>query len=268
MAVMASPAWQRIAFGVSGASVADFVIGTVAGLASVFLPRLMLLLSVDTEPVPGRYIRLVPLDFVWLGLIFAVSIGLIAAILEFGGPREPKTVFMAALGIPALLTGVLNTTSATGKLQKAEQEKAAFVRSVSDQAGITQESVQTLEPLEPATAGPGKPSSAVETAGFLVPPAFAESPSPAQQTSRFDPGIQIQRPNYVLVLKRANSAEEARRLVKELQNEVPTAQAVKTEHGYLIVDTLKPRSEANAVLDAIQLKANKKLTPSLLQVPK
>lgn len=248
---------------------ANFIIGTVAGLASVFLPRMMLLLSVDTEPAPQRYISLLPPDFIWLGVVFAVTIGLISTILEFGGEREPKAVFMAALGIPALLSGVLNTTSATNKLQKVEQEKAALVRSVSDQAGISQERVQTLEPLEPSPGVGGPRSSAAETFVAFVPPAFAASPAqPAQQAVRFDPGIQIQRPNYVLVLKRATSAEEAKRLLKEVQSEVPTAQAVKTDQGFLVIDSWTPRSEANALVDAMQLKSKRKLTPSLLQVPR
>src|SRR5712692_3496896 len=104
-------------------ALANFVIGTVAGLASVFLPRMMLLLSVDTEPAPQRYITVFHQDFVWLGLVFALAIGVICVILEFGAEREPRAIFMTALGIPALLSGVLNTTSATNKLQKVEQSR-------------------------------------------------------------------------------------------------------------------------------------------------
>lgn len=255
-----------------GKTMASFVIGTVAGLASVFLPRMMLLLSIDTEPAPQRYISLLSPDFVWLGMGFALAIGLISAILEFGSEQEPKAIFMAALGIPALLSGVLNTTSATTKLQKVEQEKAAFVGAVRHQADISQESAQTFEPLAGSPKGPGdgKPVSAADPFFALVRPAFAQSPPPppvAQQPNRFDPGIQIQRPSYVLVLRRASSQDEAMRLARDLQKDVPTAQAVKTDQGFVVVDSLTPRSQADAVLDAIQLKSKKKLNPSLLQVP-
>jgi len=91
---------------------------------------------------------------------------------------------MAALGISALISGVLHTTGATNKLQKVEQEKVAILRSMGDQAGVS-----------------------------------------------------------------------------------ITAQAVKTEQGYFVVDSLTPGSEADALLDAIQLKSEKKLNPTLLQVP-
>ena len=82
------------------------------------------------------------------------------------------------------------------------------------------------------------------------------------------PGIQITRPRFVLVLRRATSQEEALRLAKELQKDVPTAQAVKTDQGFFVVDSVTPRSQADALLDALQLKSKKKLNPSLLQVPR
>lgn len=267
----ANLARQRILPGTIGGAVATFIIGTVAGLASVFLPRMMLLLSVDTEPAPQRYISVLPPDFVWLGLGFALAIGIICAILEFGAEQEPRAIFMTALGIPALLSGVLNTTSATNKLQKVEQEKVAILRAVSDQAGIAKERAQSWEPLGGSASGPEgrSPSSALDPVFAFVGPAFAQSPArTAQPPARFDPGIQIQRPSYVLTLKRANSQEEAVRLAKELQKDVPTAQAVKTDQGFFVVDSLTPRAEADALLDAMQLKSKKRLNPSLLQVPR
>lgn len=248
---------------------ANFIVATVAGLASVFLPRMMLLLSVDTEPAPQRYIRVFAADFVWLGLVFALAIGVICAILEFGGGQEPRAIFMTALGIPALLSGVLNTTSATNQLQKVEQEKVAILRAVGEQTGIPQGRARSFEPLGSAGSGGGRPSSALDLPVFaFVAPAFAQSPTRiAPPPARFDPGIQIQRPGYVLTLGRANSHEEAVRLATKLQKDVPTAQAVKTDQGFLVVDSLSPRPAADALLDAMKLKSKRALNPSLLQVP-
>jgi hypothetical protein len=57
------------------------------------------------------------------------------------------------------------------------------------------------------------------------------------------------------------------RLARALQKDIPTAQAVKTDQGYFVVDSLTPRSEASALLDAIQLKSRRGFNPSLLRVP-
>ena len=62
---------------------------------------------------------------------------------------------MAALGIPALISGVLHTTGATNKLQKVEQEKVAILRSMGDQAGVSIDRVNSFTPLE--GTGGGKP---------------------------------------------------------------------------------------------------------------
>src|SRR5262249_58339734 len=131
------------------------------------------------------------------------------------------------------------------------------------QAGISQERVESFQPLGGSSSGPaGGPSSRLELPFAFVALAFAESPAAAaQQTPRFDPGIQITRPRFVLVLKRATSQEEALRLAKELQKEIPTAQAVKTDQGFFVVDSVTSRSEADALLDALQLKSQKKLNP-------
>jgi len=130
--------------------------------------------------------------------------------------------------------------------------------------------VRTFEVIGTSSTGPqsGRPSSALGSPFAFVTPAFAESLGVAQQSTRFDPGIQIQRPSYVLALGRATSQEEAVRLAKALQKDVPTAQAVRTDQGFFVVDSVTPRSEADALLRAIQLKSKKNLNPSLLQVPK
>lgn len=77
--------------------VTNFVIGTVAGLASTFLPRMMLLFSIDTELAPDRYISLLSSDFVWVGSIFGLAIGVICAILESNPQAHPKDVLLDAI---------------------------------------------------------------------------------------------------------------------------------------------------------------------------
>lgn len=109
-----------------GRILGNFVIATVGGLTVVFLPRMMLLLSVESEPAPQRYISLFSQDFAWLGLTFGVALGVICTIIELDADEKPREVFMAALGIPARVSGVLHTTGATNKLQTVQQEKVAL----------------------------------------------------------------------------------------------------------------------------------------------
>jgi hypothetical protein len=263
--LMATPAGKGI-----GQVLGHFAIGAIAGFVSVFMPRMMLLLSVDTEPAPERYITLFNQDFLWLGVAFSILIGVVCAILEFGAAQEPRVVFMTALGLPALISGVLNTTSATNKLERSEQERVSVLRNIGSQEGIPQQRPATWEPLSSTGDAPDERPPARSGSWFLfASPAFAQSPGRGPQPAGgFDPGIQVQRPGYVVTLKRAGSEAEALRQATELQKEFPAARAVKTDQGFFVVDGLTARSESEALLTAIKLKSRKDLAPSLLQVPR
>ena len=251
-----------------------FFKGLFAGFVSVFLPRMMLSLSVHSQSASGNYVELFHPDFLWLGAGFAVVIGIISLIFEASEKRSPKEAFMAALGIPALLSGVLNTTSATNKLQKAEQDKSIVIKALSDQTGIVELSVGAFTVLgNPAVSTKSELDRVERNARLsLFPTAYAESTDKVPQNDQqFDPGIRVDRPNYLVLLKRAANREDAIKSAKAIQSVVPTAQAIQTVQGYFVIDSASPRSKSNALFDAIQLKSklksDKTLDPSLLQVP-
>jgi hypothetical protein len=233
-----------------------FLLGFFAGLVSIFLPRLMLSLSVDAQPVRGSFISFFHADFLILALIFAIFIGIIAVIFEGAEKRASKEIFIAALGSPAILSGVLNTTSATNKLEKAEQSKASAERTLTDLLGIPQSSVNTATVLGTASAAQGAVSSQGGVEFSLFPAALAQSQTVAQQQSQgFDPGIRVDRPGCIVVLKAVNTEEEAKKGAEELRNRVPTAQAIKTDKGLFVVDSASPRSQSDAARDAVRLRS-------------
>jgi hypothetical protein len=248
----------------------NFLVGAFAGFLTVFLPRMMMAISVETQPTMDTNVRLFHPDFLVLGSVFALVIGGIAAVLEMGKAgesRSPKDVFMAAFGIPALLSGVLTTTAATNKLEKVEQTNASVLSAVRGDNGIGKETRTGFEPLT-GSAGPVRTGSAdlFEIILPFVKSAYAETPG-SKPDERFDPGIRIRRSSYVIILERASSEDDAIKAATRLQRTVPTAQPVKTDQGYIVVDSLKPRSESEAVLDALRLKSSLGRPPTLLQLP-
>jgi hypothetical protein len=221
----------------------NFVVGAFAGFLTVFLPRMMMAISVEIQPATDTFVKLFHPDFLVLGSVFGLIIGGIAAVLELGKTgegRPPKDVFMAAFGIPALLSGVLNTTAATTGYQPLTQSAASEAKTGS---------IDLLEIILP-----------------FVKSAYAQT-STSKTDESFDPGIRIRRPSYVLILERASSEDAAKQAAKRLQKVISSAQPVKTDQGYIVVDSLKPRTESEAVLDALRLKSSLGQPPSLLQLP-
>ena len=137
-----------------------------------------------------------------MGLAFGVASGIMC-------PSSSSTPTPEGLHDSARNSGpgqrVLRTTGATNKQQAAE-----------GRAG---------EGCHPAHhESDGRPSSARAPLITLVGPALAQSSPTSSPAQRFGPGIQIHRPSYVRLLRRASSQEEAVRLAREIQKGVPTAQ--------------------------------------------
>lgn len=85
-----------------------FFIGFIAGICTAFLPRLTAALSVSGKTTSLNFFDI---TYVVISLFFAVLIGGVIMILEWGVARKPRDTFMAALSIPALITGAINTAT-------------------------------------------------------------------------------------------------------------------------------------------------------------
>ena len=84
---------------------AKFAIGAAAGIAAVAIPRITPLVTMENPSLSGIFTN----NFLYLIVALAVLLGGVITIVEYGNPRLPKETFFAALAIPSLLAGALNT---------------------------------------------------------------------------------------------------------------------------------------------------------------
>ncbi len=244
---------------------AKFLIGVTAGLCSALFPRLVPAMTGFAE---ANGIFFLSWGYIALSVLFAVLIGVVVMILEWGIVRKPRDTFMAALGIPALLTGVLNTTDATNNLVATNDRLTAVTEQLSDETGIPIISApRSMEPLA------GKLGSAPERKSTLrllpIRPAYGSGGgefSTAQAS--FDPRIQVRQPRFVVVIEKAETAEKATARAKELRESgvVPEAQAVRSGDEFLIIQGGAAQTKTEALLDAIRLKKERALKPSLMEL--
>jgi len=249
---------------------AKFAIGALAGAAAVLLPRLLALLSKSDE----AQIVFFPTSYFVLAAGIGVFLGLVMLVLEYQVPAKPKETFMAALGLPAVLSGALGTASTAESVADANRDADRLRQAVRIEQGIAKVGTFTaLEPLGgPAPAKPAAPAKApgkTSSLEFFVSSAQASDERVAQANAggpvRF--GVSVSQPKYVVVLKQAASQEQALQEAQKLQSQVPSARAVRSDKGFFVVLGSAPASETDALLAAARVKkANDQLQPVLVEM--
>lgn len=257
----AAPAAREEVQGTTANPGAKFAIGMLAGIAAVLLPRLLALLSKSDD----AHIVFFPPSYFLLAAGVGVFLGLVMLVVEYQVPTKPKETFMAALGIPAVLSGALGTASTAETVTDLARDAERLRQSVRQEQGIVKEGVfNRLEAV---------PLQAVEPAGGIsslpipfVSNAYAQGNRSASEGGHF--GVRVERPRYVVVLKKSGSAEQAVQDAQRLGASIPGARAVRSDKGYFVVLGSAPAGETEALLAAARAKKalNGAVQPVLVEV--
>lgn len=242
-----------------GRRIGQFVVGAFAGLCAAFVPRLALMVGqrADTAAVS---IDVFTTQYLVAAFGFAMLIGGVAMILEWDGERSPRDTFMAALGIPAILTGMFNTADASrGAVDLAERLKTVNDERARD-ANI---------PVDEE----GPQSSISPTSGRLdlrlMPVVFAEEQTKgtAQRIDGSKFGVVYNEPRYWVVLYTASTRQEAERRVADLRTRVGALTIERVDNSYFVCPPGGSLYYSAAVSKAVELKRRSQgaLTPKLVR---
>ena len=175
---------------------------------------------------------------------------------------------MVALGIPALFSGGMNTTTAANSFINSLQKKEQLVRQIQNLEKIDIRPKVSITPLSEVE---GSNQSRMNL--FFIPLAYAgESNNQiAKPFLIYDPGLQIEREQerYAIILDTARNKEEAKRKAESLRTEFSglNPKAVRTGDGeFLVIEGGEPLPQSDALLEAIRLKKITGMKPSLLRV--
>jgi hypothetical protein len=240
--------------GTTASAGAKFAIGTLAGAAAVLLPRLLALLSKSDD----AHMVFFPTSYFVLAAGVGVFLGLLMLVIEYRVAARPKETFMAALGIPAVLSGALGTASTAESVTDLARDADRLRQAVREEQRILKEGeFTTLEPL--GAPAPSKPAGATSWL-FFIATAHAQAKNGTPDSIRF--GVRAEQPKYVVVLRKAANAQQAVQYAQELRAELPGARAVRSDKGYFVVLGNAPAGETDALLAAAQAK---KLLPDEVQ---
>lgn len=216
------------------------------------LPEDIGFLSVSGEADRFSYF---PIKYISVSLFFALLIGIVIMILEWGTSRRPRDIFMNALAIPALITGAINTTNIANELKDAGVEKERLIQELGKQTDIKISSYGLISTggdtslLEQSERTSG--SSLLDL--HLAYAGDRELNSASSQTLVWLE-IQKEEPGYLIVLYESQNEGEAKERAKDLSAIVPKAQVIVKDNRYLVTDGGGARKKSDALLEAIRLK--------------
>jgi hypothetical protein len=170
------------------------------------------------------------------------------------------------LGIPALLAGAITANQNADTLKNLTQQQAQLSKALSQEAQIP------ILPQTPVSPIKGQTSLQLEYDHFFlslweVHTAYAQvstdlSALPGSQLSQL--GIQIQQRPYLVVIDSANTEQEALAKAAALRPQLPQVDVVRAGRDFLVVQGGGPRTQPEALLEAIRLRNDYHLNPSVL----
>lgn len=252
MASVAHPIWK-------------FLIGAFAGISAIAIPRLGAMLSSAETHGEVAY-QFFPLGYLLVGGAVAIVIGIVVAIFEYRVPKRPRETFVTALGIPALLAGVFNTSTGIAVLKETRAESDRIVRSVQQQSEIPKLDVpREVFPVDNGSKPDVSSRFRLENLLGISSAMAADHITVAASAQEAGYAITAVEPRYVVVLEKADSKEAAMVRLQHLSQSVPNVQLIRTEIGFYIIQA-GAKTESEATLAALELR-KQQLRPSLLRIP-
>jgi hypothetical protein len=215
-------------------AVTNLFIGIFAGLCAALLPKLGALLVAQGSPINLQILSGV---YLIISLVFALIVGVLTMIFESGTSHKPRETFMAALGLPALISGTFNTAGSIGALEDTVQERRELATKLRQESDIAVFEAIGISPI--AKEG---------SSGYTIDRLYGEN-------SSFGLGVELNQPPYELVLAEADTVKEARQKADALRERVPTAKIAHTgDNHFLVVQGAGPQTKSEAILAATEIK--------------
>ncbi len=238
-----------------------FLIGFLAGFCAAIFPRLTALLLVGDGQDD---LAIMTPGYLLCSTIFASLIGAVVMVMEWNVSKEPRATFMAALGIPAIITGSFNTIDGASSLEQQVQKNRELTQQI--------ERAFEIDVIPPTRIEPLSSNDSYEKHGLpfplgLIPEANAAEKSEIHYRPRFrvSPSIHPQEKRFVVVLDRRSTRHAAVARAKEL-NETMPARAIASERGFLIIQHASPTGRSEALLEAIRLRKEQRLNADVMEL--
>jgi len=224
-----------------GGQLFKFLIGFIASVCAVFLPKLLVYLKNDDGTLQAPSI-----GYIIAGFMFAAMVGFVILLFEWGKRSKPAEVFMTALGIPALVSGTLGTVGTADNLKQEVDQRRAFMAEVARGAGVNISD-------QPITLSP--PSAQPQSLLFeLVPTARADDLEPII-VAQSNYGVQAVRRQFLVVILDTPDQKLANARANAVRATVQNVAVVQAGGHFYVATSSSPMAEQDALTDALRLRS-------------
>ncbi len=247
-----------------------FLIGLSGGGIAAIFPRLI---TYVTNPDESTVVLSV--DFLLVAALFGMVVGIAMYWMYQGAADSTRTLFLASLALPSILSGGINMANSTSAGQQ-ELNKVVMESRIREQ-----ELVQRLAQYMKIPIMPPVEFDALEDVNLghsIVPSllgistAYAAGDEQLASEEVFNPSVQFKLPahveNFVIVLDFGNDLVEIKNKLKMYENDLRISNLTvkRSNDTYYIIQQSK-MSRAQALLAADELKRQyPQLSPRLLKV--
>jgi hypothetical protein len=244
-----------------GSRLGTFLVGLFAGMCAALFPRLAALIGAPTTGSSFLEMNAFSLRYIIASVSFALLIGFGVMIWEWNVKCSPRQIFLAALGLPALFAGALNSVAISSNASHLGEELQNITDQYREANGIPvkDERLKPISSLQPAFVDIG-----------LIPAAFGQTSGAgrsidgAQKGGGVDLGVYHQK-KFWIVLYTANTRDDAERKLGEfgtLYGKL-TIQQLQNQYAVTLASTL-PYSQAVSKAVVVKRQSGNALAPVLV----
>lgn len=256
-----------------GRNIIKFLIGLFAGIVSAIFPRLI---PVIVSPSLVNEIEMFNSSYLVVCLIFALIVALVILVMYSEVKVTNRQLFLAALGIPALLSGGFSMNDSLDQgmalnreIVRINNEKDELLKSLSRKSNIN--IIDTTELFIGV-----KPSSQFEKKNEVfsfpfISSAYAQQQEPKKESkSTFSPGVKFKTMDieelYVTVIRVSSDSLNLVTEQRELSNKgLEGLKLLKSgSMFYLIINEKMNKTEG--LLKSIEIKNEYQLEPNLMRI--
>lgn len=252
-----------------------FLVGLSGGAISATFPRLFTSLALPDGQID---VQLLSLGFWLLACGFAVTIAISMIWFYVESSETIKNLFLAALSLPAVLSGAINMSNTASTAQAALaglQSDAALLAEQLENAYAIEEispTLDTFSDFQYIEVPLGKQFDLLQLFGIASAHADAlglEEKSP----SRWNPSVkfqtQVSQPEYIVSLASESDLELITKTYVDLSSKgVTNLRVAKSSDNLYFLLTGTPQNKTQALLSAVDLKAKYDINPRLIKIPR